>query len=68
MTTRRLVDLSVEEAHGLLTSLGQADLPPLEAVENEDWGRDWLLQRLEQLGPAKLLALGLTLDDSDAPG
>ena len=35
------------------------DLPPLEAVENEDWGRDYVLQRLQQHSDEDLARLGL---------
>ena len=34
-----------------------ANLPPLEAIENEDWGRDWLQAHFESLPAATLAAL-----------
>ncbi len=67
---RPLVELGVDEAYALLVGrLGHRDLPPLEAVENEDWGRDELLNRLAALSDPTLAAIGLTRDDpKDAPG
>jgi hypothetical protein len=61
------VDLGVAEAYGLLAALGRFDLPPLEAVENEDWGRDWLLSRFLELSPEELAALGLAWDEPAEP-
>jgi hypothetical protein len=58
-----LVELGVAEAYALARRLGLADLPPLEAIENEDWGRDYLLSRLAEVDPARLAAAGVTLDD-----
>ena len=71
-----IVELGVAEAYELLLNLGQSDLPPLDAIENEDWGRDWLLQRIAALPALTLEAHGLTRDDgwdradsaSTAPG
>lgn len=60
---RPIHDLSTEEAYELATRLGHA-LPPLDAVENEDWGRDYVLQRLQGHTEAELAALGLTLDNT----
>ena len=34
-------------------------LPPLEAVENEDWGRDYVLQHFLQHTGAELARAGL---------
>lgn len=51
-----IVELGVAEAFELLSQrFGQRDLPPLPAIENEDWGRDYLLSRLQAL-PADVLA------------
>jgi hypothetical protein len=58
-----VVDLAVSEAFDLLAPLGRFDLPPLDALENEDWGRDWLLSRFLELSPADLRALGLVWDE-----
>jgi hypothetical protein len=58
-----IVELSVCEAYSILTEqFGVIGLPPLDAIENEDWGRDYLLSRfLEIPGPA-LAQAGLTID------
>jgi hypothetical protein len=51
-----VVELGVAEAYEILTvRFGLTDLPPLEAIENEDWGRDLLLSRFEEI-PAEALA------------
>ncbi len=64
---RSLYDLTTEEAYYLAAEIAE-DLPPLEAVENEDWGRDYVLQQFQQLTEAELLQLGLTWESlSDAP-
>jgi hypothetical protein len=57
-----IVELGVAEAYELLTGrFGLTDLPPLEALEYEDWGRDLLLSRFEEIPPAVLAEAGLTL-------
>ena len=45
---RSLYDLTTEEAYKLATEHFGHDLPPLDAVENEDWGRDYVLQCLSR--------------------
>lgn len=63
-----VVELGVAEAHAILAARPGADrLPPLEAIENEDWGRDLLLSRFEEMSPEELAELGLTLEDSTTP-
>ncbi len=58
-----IVELGVAEAHAILTDrFGQADLPPLDAIENEDWGRDLLLSRFESISDEALAEAGLTRD------
>jgi hypothetical protein len=59
---RSLFDLTTAEAHALVVRHVDDDVPPLDAVENEDWGRDFLLQKLADLPPERLLALGLCLE------
>ena len=55
-----VVELGVAEAYELLTRVfGVTNLPPLEAIENEDWGRDLLLSRFEAFPAAELAAAGL---------
>jgi hypothetical protein len=61
-----IVELGVAEAYVLLTErFGQTDLPPLDAIENEDWGRDFLLGRFQEYTAEQLAAAGLTWDESD---
>jgi hypothetical protein len=62
MALTPIVELGVAEAYALLTErFGLADLPPLEAIENEDWGRDYVLSRLAEVPPAALAEAGLSL-------
>ena len=62
-----LLELGVEEAYALaLGHFGMKDLPPLEAIENEDWGRDYLLSRLAERTDAQLHSAGLTRGDRPA--
>ena len=64
-----IVELGVAEAHAILARLDPIGLPPLDAIENEDWGRDFVLSRLVALPPATLAELGLARDagwDADA--
>ena len=64
MALKPLVELGVDEAYRLLTErLGVVDLPPLLAIENEDWGRDLLLSRFLEWTPEQLAEVGLTVDD-----
>ena len=58
-----IVELGVAEAYAILLRLGATDLPPLDAIENEDWGRDSLLSRFEAIPPATLAEHGLTRDE-----
>ncbi len=65
-----IVELGVAEAYDLLVGrLGLPDLPPLDAIENEDWGRDLLLSKFLEFPPEVLALVGVTLDDpqSDLP-
>jgi len=62
MALTPIVELGVAEAYELLTGrFGQTDLPPLEAIENEDWGRDYLLARFLEVPAAVLAKAGITL-------
>ena len=62
--TTPIVELGVAEAYALLTErLGVGDLPPLEAIENEDWGRDYLLSRFQGIPAEALAAVGVRLED-----
>lgn len=58
-----VVELGVDEAYELLTGrFGLVDLPPLDAIENEDWGRDMLLSRFESIPAEALAEAGLIFD------
>ncbi|MDR3639437.1 MAG: hypothetical protein P4L84_36895 [Isosphaeraceae bacterium] len=66
MALTPIVELGVAEAYALLTGrFGQSDLPPLDAIENEDWGRDFLLSRFHDLPADALAAVGLRLDEPE---
>lgn len=62
MALKPIFELGVDEAYTILKEqLGVDGLPPLDAVENEDWGRDLLLGRLIEYPPDALARLGLIL-------
>jgi hypothetical protein len=66
-----IVELGVSEAYAILTGqFGITDLPPLDSLENEDWGRDYLLSRFLELPRSSLEEAGLCLgsrgDDPDS--
>ena len=64
MALMPIVELGVAEAYALLTErFGITGLPPLEAIEYEDWGRDLLLSRFQEIPAAALAEAGITLDD-----
>lgn len=63
MKHRPIVELGVDEAYRILLARGVSDLPPLDAIENEDWGRDHLLSRFEEIPADELADLGLCWDD-----
>lgn len=66
MSLKPVVELGVAEAYAILVDhFGEDRLPPLEAVENEDWGRDLLLSRFEERTAAELAAAGLRLLEGD---
>lgn len=69
MALTPVVELGVAEAYAILMAEPEGEgLPPLDAIENEDWGRDFLLSRFEALGPERLARLGLVWDEADASG
>ena len=47
----------------LTERFGLTDLPPLDAIENEDWGRDLLLSRFLTIPAEALAEAGITLRD-----
>jgi|SRR5579884_2708163 len=57
---RSFYKLSTEEAYRLVSGHCGHPLPPPDAVENEDWGRDYVLQHLLRPSTAELVAVGLT--------
>ncbi len=58
-----IVELGVSEAYEILTErFGVRDLPPLESIENEDWGRDYLLSRFLLLPRPALAEAGLSIE------
>ena len=63
---RSVFDLTTEEAYRLATGHFHHACPPLDAVENEDWGRDYVLQLLRGHSAEELAAAGLTWDDSES--
>jgi hypothetical protein len=56
---RSIYELTTEEAYRLVAEVFGHELPPLEAVENEDWGRDYVLQKLQEQTDEQLVAAGL---------
>jgi hypothetical protein len=61
---RHIDDLTTEDAYRLVQERFGHELPPLETIENEDWGRDYVLQHFEQHTAAELAEAGLTWDES----
>lgn len=57
---RSIYDLSTEEAYRLVHDVFGHELPPLDAVENEDWGRDYVLQHFQLHSAEELAAAGLS--------
>jgi hypothetical protein len=69
MALTPVVELGVAEAYELLrVRFGRNDLPPLEAIENEDWGRDFLLSQFEPIPADALAEAGVCWDESEAAG
>jgi hypothetical protein len=63
MTPRSIHDLTTEEAYRIATEHFGHELPPLDAIENEDWGRDYVLQKLLEHSASELLEIGLLMDN-----
>jgi hypothetical protein len=63
---RSVFDLTTEEAYFLVRDQLGHDLPPLDAIENEDWGRDYVLQHLQRHSASELADLGLTWEAGEA--
>ena len=63
-----IVELGVAEAFAILTEqlgVSREGLPPLDAIENEDWGRDLLLSKLQEIDARTLAAIGLSRQDAE---
>jgi hypothetical protein len=60
---RSIFDLTTEEAYRIVTEHFGHELPPLDAVENEDWGRDYVLQFFQMHSAEELAAAGLTMEE-----
>ncbi len=65
---RCIHDLTTEEAYHLVRDHFGHALPPLSAVENEDWGRDYVLQHFQQHTAQELAEAGLTWNESHEGG
>jgi hypothetical protein len=66
MALTPVVELGVDEAYRVLTErFAIVDLPPLDAIENEDWGRDLLLSRFESIPAEALADAGLVFERGD---
>lgn len=57
---RCIYDLTTDEAYALVSKHFGHELPPLDAVENEDWGRDYVMQHFQQHSAEELAQAGLT--------
>jgi hypothetical protein len=57
---RYIHDLTTEEAYELVAGHFGHELPPLDAIENEDWGRDYVLQHFQRHTAEELAAAGLS--------
>jgi diacylglycerol kinase family enzyme len=63
---RSIDELTTEETYRLVAEDFGHELPPLEAVENEDWGRDYVLQKLLEHSAEDLRAVGLFVERPQA--
>jgi hypothetical protein len=63
---RSIFELTTEEAYRIVAGHFGHALPPLKAVENEDWGHDYVLQHFERHTADELAAVGLTLEPETA--
>jgi hypothetical protein len=62
---RSIYDLTTEEAYRLVAEQFGHELPPLDAVENEEWGRDYVLQHFQRHSAPELAAAGLTWEEAE---
>jgi hypothetical protein len=69
MALTPIAELGVAEAYELLSErFRQSDLPPLDAIENEDWGRDYLLSRFLDIPARALAEAGITVGEASPGG
>jgi hypothetical protein len=59
---RSIHDLTTEEAYHLVRDQLGHELPPLDAVENEDWGRDYVLQHFQRYTAEELTHIGVKME------
>ena len=59
---RSIFDLTTLEAYHIVSDRLGHELPPLDAVENEDWGRDYVLQHFQRHSAVELATLGLSME------
>lgn len=62
---RSIYELTTEEAYRLVRDHFCHPLLPLDAVENEDWGRDYVLQHFQEHSAEELAEAGLTWNVMD---
>jgi hypothetical protein len=65
MPLQNIYELTTEEAYRIVSEHFGHPLPPLDAVENEDWGRDYVLQHLQNYSKEDLQKAGLTWGPSE---
>ncbi len=66
MALMPIFELGVAEAYHLLVDrFGHVDLPPLDAIENEDWGRDFLLSKFLEVPVQAMTDAGLSLSETE---
>jgi hypothetical protein len=65
---QNIYELTTEEAYRYVAEHFGHPLPPLDAVENEDWGRDYVLQHFQKHSAEELARAGLTWGDALAEG
>jgi hypothetical protein len=64
---RSIHDLTTEEAYRLAVEHFGHELPPLDAVENEDWGRDYVMQCLLRHSDEELAVVRLARAEGTDP-
>jgi hypothetical protein len=64
MELKPICELGVDEAYAILKDhFHLRELPPLLVLENEDWGRDYLLSLLFAFPASELALTGVCVDD-----